>query len=118
MVSFKTFATLHDCCAILVVFAESHNLQNMYGGKNQLGKKKSHQKRQKKHFIVFVAAERLGCHLSVIYSRYCTYSQQEKLMRQMGNRHRRNLIEINQTFGFIVILELMVSFPGFLLAQM
>lgn len=68
MVSFKTFATLHDCCAILVVFAESHNLQNMYGGKNQLGKKKSHQKRQKKHFIVFVAAERLGCHLSVIYS--------------------------------------------------
>lgn len=57
MVSFKTFATLHDCCAILVVFAESHNLQNMYGGKNQLGEKKSHQKRQKKHFIVFVAAE-------------------------------------------------------------
>lgn len=42
MVSFKTFATLHDCCAILAVFAESHNLQNMYRGEeNQLEKKPS-----------------------------------------------------------------------------
>lgn len=80
MVSFKTFATLHDCCAILAVFAESHNLQNTYRGKKSTGEKKSHPKRQKKHFIVFVAAERLGCYLSVIYSRYCAYSQQEKLM--------------------------------------
>lgn len=69
-------------------------------GVKKINWKKSHQKTQKKHFIVFVAAGRLGCHLSVIYSCYCTYSQQEKLMRQMGNRHRRSLIEINQTFGF------------------